>query len=282
MEDALTQFLFEGRGARGALVDIRSGLDDLLASRPYPGDVRQLLGEALAASPLLASHLKFEGRINLQFQGDGPVKLLVTQIDHQLKLRGMAKAEDRAVGAFTELLGDGTLALMLEPRQGGQGYQAVVPVEGDGLSSALEGYYTQSEQLPTLIRLAAGDNRLRGLMLQRMPGHDAESDDDYWAHLSSLFATLQPDELLAVDGRTLLRRLFHAETVRVFDPRPVQLACACSRASISAMLLALGEQELSPLLEEHGKVEVTCEFCGRPYGYSEIEIRELLDGAVRH
>lgn len=288
MEDALTQFLFEGQGARGAVVDIRSGLQDMLDSRPYANDVRKLLGEALAASPLLASHLKFDGRINLQFQGGGAVKLLVTQIDNALKLRGMAKADSDAVGDFRSLLGEGMLALMLEPHRG-QSYQAMVSLEGADLAAALENYYTQSEQLPSLIRLAASDERLCGMMLQRMPGHDAETDDAYWEHLTGLFATLQPAELLAATPQLLLHRLFHAETLRVFDPRPVTLACSCSRASISVLLLSLGEKELNPLLADRGKVEVTCEFCGKAYDYAEIEVRELLaaqladaDSAVRH
>lgn len=289
MQDALTQFLFDNRSARGALVDIRSGLDAMLASRHYAADVRQLLGEALAASPLLASHLKFEGRINLQFQGDGPIKLLVTQIDERLRLRGMAKAVDGAAGAFPELLGGGTLALMLEPKRGGQRYQALVSVAGQNLASALERYYDQSEQLPTLIRLAAADGRLVGLLLQRLPGADQPSDYADWDHLASLLGTLQPAEMLQVAPDVLLRRLFHAERLRLFDPRPVQLACNCSRASISEMLLSLGVDDLQALLTERGRIEVTCEFCGRERVYSEIEIRGLLearaqsaDGAVRH
>lgn len=288
MRDALIQFLFEGQGARGAVVDIRGGLKDMLRSRPYPDDVRKLLGETLAASPLLASHLKFEGRINLQFQGDGPVKLLVTQIDNTLKLRGMAKADAGATGDFRSLLGAGVLALMLEPHRG-QNYQALVPLESSSLAAALENYYARSEQLPSLIRLAASDDRLCGIMLQRMPGHDTEADNVYWEHLTGLFATLQPPEMLTVTLQTLLHRLFHAEALRVFEPRPVVLACACSRASISALLLSLGEKELNPLLAERGKVEVTCEFCGRAYVHSAIEVRELLAAqdagvasAVRH
>lgn len=248
----------------------------MLGHRHYPPAVYRLLGEALAVSPLLASGLKFEGRINLQFQGSGAVKLLVTQIDHQLKLRGMAKADADADGTFGELLGSGTLALMLEPRRGSQRYQALVPVMGSGLSQALEGYYAQSEQLPSQIRLAAADDRVCGLMLQRMPGGDADEDARYWEHLTALLATLAPGELLDVSTETLLRRLFHAEPLQCFAPRPVDLSCACSHASVSALLLALGAAELEPLLAERGKVEVTCEFCGKPSVYSELEVRALF------
>lgn len=290
-KDVLTRFLFEGHGVRGAVVRIDSGLAEMLDQRGYAEDVRRLLGESLAAAPLLASNLKFEGRINLQFQGDGPIQLLVTQVDHELRLRGMARADADVHGHFRQLLGEGTLALLLEPKQGENRYQARVPIEGDCLAQALQGYYAQSEQLPTVLSLATGADRLSGIMLQRMPDKDADSEteDRYWEHLCALFSTLEPAELLSRTPQALLRRLFHAETLRVFEPEPVTLACSCSHASISNMLLALGEDELNPLLEETGKVEVTCEFCGKQYAYDKIEVRELLNadsagakGRVRH
>jgi Disulfide bond chaperones of the HSP33 family len=277
--DALLPFEFDGRGARGALVDLRSGLSRMLDQRPYADDLRRLLGQAIVAAPLLASHLKLDGRINLQFQGDGPVKLLVVQVDQHLQLRGMAKADAEAGGGFRELLGDGRLALMLEPRNGGRRYQALVPLEGSTLDEALEGYYIRSEQLPTRLRLAAGEGRLVGLMLQRMPGHDEQGDRDYWDHLCALFDTLQVEEMLDVGPEVLLRRLFHAEPLRLHPARAVDLRCSCSHASISTMMLALGEAELEEELRAHGRIEVTCEFCGRRYDFPEVELRELFQAA---
>src|SRR5580698_6184312 len=110
----------------------------MLGVRHYPAPVRALVGEALAASPLLADRLTFEGRIHLQFQGHGALKLLVTQIDHRLQVRGMAKADAGASGSFGELVQGGRLALMLEPDRGSQRYQAMVPIAGASLAEALE------------------------------------------------------------------------------------------------------------------------------------------------
>lgn len=274
----LRELLFPERAVRGAYVDLREGIDDMLGWRDYSPDVFKVIGEALAAAALIASHLKFDGRINLQYQGkgDSPLTMLVTQIDNHLQVRGMAKTQLGATGSFRELVGDGMLALMLEPAQGTQYYQALVDVRGDTLAESLEGYFTQSEQIETFIRLAASKDRLCGLLLQRLPPREGHDDDANWEHLRILASTLGEREMLEVDGETLLHRLFHEDDRRMFEPREVKLQCRCSHAGISAMLLGLGEQELAPVLLERGKVEVICEFCGREYSYSDIEVRALF------
>lgn len=277
----LTEFLFPDRGVRGALVEIDQGIDALLGWRDYGADVLHLLGEALAATPLLASHLKLDGRINLQFQNGQALKLLVTQIDGELQLRGMAQADAGAAGDFQALMQGGLLALLLEPGRG-TSYQGVVEIRGATLAEALEGYFAQSEQLDTLMRLAARPDRFCGLMLQRLPARTQAADDENWSHLRILGGTVTGAELLAVEGATLLRRLFMDEHIRVTPPRPVQLACRCSHAGISAMLLSLGEAEIAPLLAEQGKVEVTCEFCGRVYTYTPAEAHALFAAARTH
>jgi len=280
MSDSLIEFVFPGRGVRGAVAQIESGIEEMLGARPYPADVRRLLGEAIAAAPLLMSHSKLSGRINLQFQGKGALQLLVTQIDHHLRVRGMAKSAADAAGGFEALMGGGLLALMLEPDKGGQNYQAMVEIRGGSLAGALEGYFAQSEQLPTRVCLAASRGRLAGLLLQRLPARSGHDDDANWEHLSTLFATLSPEELSGTDGLDVLRRLFHEEALRVTEPRPVTLTCSCSRASISGLLLSLGKDELAPVLEEHGKVEVTCEFCGRVHTYDPADVAALFTGAT--
>ncbi|AXQ30274.1 Hsp33 family molecular chaperone HslO [Solimonas sp. K1W22B-7] len=272
----LRELLFPERGVRGAYVDLREGIQDMTGWRHYAPDVHRLLGQALAATPLLASHLKFEGRINLQFKGKHELQLLVTQIDHNLELRGMAKAGGDTAGSFQELMDEGMLAMVMEPARGTQYYQAVVEIMGDSLAVALEGYFTQSEQLATIIRLAAGPDRLVGLMLQRLPAEEVKDGDAHWEHMLALAGTLGEQEMLEKDGETLLRHLFHEEDRRVFEPRNVALRCRCSHASISAMLLSLGQEELQPVLDQHGRVAVTCEFCGREYSYTEVDIRALV------
>lgn len=280
----LTGFKFENDVAHGAVVELSAGVDEMLGQRDYAPQVRALISEAMAAMPLLATHLRFEGRINLQFQGEGALKMLVAQVDHHLEVRAMAKVSGEPEAGFAGLLHGGVLALMLEPRNGPGGAQraasqATVPIEGQSLAESLEGYFSQSEQLPTLIRLAADGQRLRGFMLQRLPLEDARGSEEDWERLAILAATLGREELLQVDAPTVLRRLFAEEELRLFEPRPVKVSCRCSRAGISRLLLSLGREECDSIIAEQGRIVVTCEFCGKEYGFSKAEAGELFAAA---
>lgn len=288
--NVLTPFAFDNHVAHGAIVRLKAGVHDLLGPRAYSPDLRNLLGEAMAAMPLLATHLNFEGRINLQFQGlpetrtiaKAKTQLLVAQVDNQLRVRAMAKAEADASGSFRELLEGGVLALMVEPSGGTRSAtQALVLIEGEQLSDSLEAYFDRSEQLPTLIRLAVRGDELAGFMLQRMPIESAKGTDDDWDHLRILAATLTRDELLDTDADALLMRLFaDAPPLRRFEPRAVQVQCNCDHAGISRLLISLGREEVDSIIAEQGKVSVTCEFCSREYTFSAVETAELFSAAA--
>lgn len=278
--DSVTPFIFERRNVRGAWVEIGSGVAEMLGHHHYSEDVRRLVGESCAAVSLLAAQTTFNGRLSLQYQnGKGAVKLLVAQADAALQVRGMAKANADAHGALTELLSGGLLGLLIEGGKG-QNYQALVEVRGANLAAALEGYFFQSEQLPTRVVLDGSAERLRGVLIQRLPARpdraDTDEDDAHWRHLETLFATVSPAELASTPVEELLLKVFAEEEIRTFREKPVQLACRCSHASISAMLVSLGRKELEDLLAERGVVEVTCEFCGKTYRYTPTDMHDLF------
>jgi len=278
MPDAVTPFLFERRNIRGAWVEIETGVADMLGHRKYSPDVRRLVGESCVAIALLAAQTAFKGRLSLQFQhGHGKLKLLVAQSDPELNVRGMAKADADASGVLDELMNGGVLGLLVEGARGGQNYQALVEASGDTLASALERYFAKSEQLPTRLCFAGGSDRLVGLLIQRLPAREEEEDAEHWQHLQSLFGTLSPGELADTPTSELMLKLFPGEDIRVFRPKPVQLVCRCSHASISAMLVSLGRKELESLVLERGEVEVTCEFCGKSYRYTAVEMQRLFE-----
>jgi len=300
MSDSLTGFVFANNIAHGAFVSLHNGVDQLLGHRDYSDPVRTLIGEAMAAMPLLATHLKFEGRINLQFQAmermagekraaeragltelPPRMQLLVAQVDHHLHVRGMAKAPADLHGSFTELLNGGLLALLLEPSADNRpASQAVVLIQGESLAEALEGYFVRSEQLPTMLRLAADGDRLAGFMLQRMPLEHTRATEEDWEHLTILADTLTREELLKEDANTLIRRLFGNEELAVLPPRPVTATCRCSHAGISTLLLSLGRDEVDAVLADQGKVEITCEFCGRQYRFSPADVNALFKAVI--
>ena len=146
-------------------------------------------------------------------------------------------------------------------------------LEGEHLATAFEGYFQQSEQLPTRLLLAADDKSAAGLMLQKLPGDTG--DDDGWTRAKALFDTLSPAELLDWPTDTLLHRLFHEDRPELMARRGLQFACSCSRERVEAMLQTLGEEEArSAVADNH--VEIRCEFCGQGYRFTDTEIAGLF------
>ena len=274
--DSLHRFLFERLAARGEIVHLDAAWRTVLERRAYPKAVRQVLGEAVAAAALLSTTIKFDGLLTLQIQARGPLRLVVVQVTSERTLRALARWNGEPEPApLRDLCGDGTLILTIDLGQGREPYQGVVSLRGDTLAEALEEYFEQSEQLPTLIHLTADERVAAGLLLQRMPGVVA-ADVDAWNRLEALTGTLKPAELLELDAPTLLRRLFHEEDVRLFEPDSFCYRCTCSRERTAAMLRALSDTELRQTLDEQGAMFVDCEFCGHRYAFDPIDIAGLF------
>lgn len=279
--------MFDDFPVRGQIVHLDASWRAVLERHDYPANVRSILGEALAATVLLASTLKFDGRMTLQLHGDGPLHLLVVQCTHTMRVRALARWQAPVeTTAFRQQVGDGRLAITIETDRRRQPYQGVVPLSGNSLHECLTGYFETSEQLPTRIWLAADDNRAAGLLLQRMPGEshqhgDDEAATDDWHRVQLLADTLSDtDELLALAHRDVLRRLFSADDLRLTDPRVVHFRCTCSLDRIETMLKALGEAELRSILAEQGHVSVVCEFCNRQRKFDLVDVERMLAGAT--
>ena len=316
--DELHPFIFEGLPVRGTLVRLTDSWRELLRRRDpahggsgvFPAPVRALLGEMAAASVLMQSHIKFNGALILQVQGDGPVRLAVAEAQSDLSYRATASVIAEVppgvrLAAMLNVHGQGRCAITLDPRDrqpGQQPYQGVVPLHGDRreplqkLSEVLEHYMLQSEQLDTRLVLAADDLVAAGLLIQRLPVEGTgnlegrrgpRNEDDIglsegFNRISHLVATLQTSELLTLDVETLLRRLFWEESVRRFEPRTPRFACSCSRARVGGMLMGLGRAEVDSVVAERGDVEVGCEFCGAQYRFDAVDVVELFTAPVDH
>lgn len=308
----LQRFLFDGVPVRGALVRLTDAWREVLARRgganAYPAPVRSVLGEMAAAGVLMQSSLRFEGALVLQVFGDGPVKLAVAEVQHDLAFRVTANvagavAADAQLEAMLNVHGGGRCAITLDPQRrqpGQQPYQGVVPLHGDRreplqqLSQVLEHYMLQSEQLDTKLVLAADDRIAAGLLIQRMPASGAGNlsgprnedrigqDEDY-RRIAMLAATLTSGELLTLPADALLRRLFWEESLRRFEPRAGEpaphFACSCSRERVGRMLLGLGAREVGEIVAEQGQVEIGCEFCGLKYHFDRVDVGGLFTPA---
>jgi molecular chaperone Hsp33 len=275
--DGLRRFLFEHGPVRGHLVRLDTAWRAMIENHAYPEPVRDTLGEAMAAAVLVAATLKFEGQLTLQMQGAGPMHLLVAQCTDGLAVRGVARWRG-SIGPLPleALTGGGQVTVTVESDDRSASYQGVVPLTGERIAACLENYFERSEQLPTRLWLAADGTRSVGLLLQRLPGQVDEGVDELWSRVSLLAATITPAELLDLDAADLLRRLFHEEDLRLFEPAPVYFRCRCSRERVQGILRSLGAAELRALLAERGNVEVNCEFCNRTYGFDAVDVEALL------
>lgn len=274
--DVLSRFIFERTHVRGELVHLDATWRAILERRDYPEPVRELLGQAMAAAALLITTIKFTGSLILQIQGDGPVSLIVVQAKHDRTLRGLAHWTDPVLpGPLAQLVGDARLAITIDQGGDRERYQGIVALNTEEtLAHALEEYFARSEQLATRLWLVANDERAAGMLLQALPG---ETDDaDAWNRTVQLADTLSREELLELPQREVLRRLFHEEDVRLFEPEPVSFRCSCSRERIETVLRGLGYDEVQSIIAEQGRVSVDCEFCNQNYLFDAVDVEKLF------
>ncbi|MGO1616552.1 MAG: Hsp33 family molecular chaperone HslO [Oceanisphaera sp.] len=275
--DTLHRYLFDNYEVRGELVQLQQSYQQVLASQHYPAPVQRLLGELLTATSLLTATLKFEGHINVQLQGDGPVSLVVVNGDNAQQLRGIARWEGDIPDTdnLAELMGKGYLAITITPNDG-ERYQGIVELGQDSLSKSIESYFAQSEQLKTRIWLFTDPQleqpQCAGILLQALP--NVQEGD--FEHLEALTHTIKAQELLSLEAHEILYRLYHQDSVRVFDPQPVSFLCSCSREKCEQALLQLGEAEATDVVTEEGKIEMNCDYCGQHYHFNLADLQTLF------
>jgi molecular chaperone Hsp33 len=280
--DRVRRFVLEKHPIRGHDVRLARAWLEVREHQDYPPAVQQLLGEAVAAVVLLAATLKFDGTLTLQLQGQGLVSLLVAQCTHDFRVRAMARHSPIGDGAgFRSLAGDGQIIVTVEADRASS-YQGVVPITGDSLAECLEGYFVQSEQIPTRVLLAATPGGVAGMLVQRLPGEggkqavDAAALESAWMKVDHAMAALTGRELLETDVEARLVKMFGDDEVRVFGAHDVQHQCRCSRERVANVLRSLGVEEVRSVIAEQGACTVTCEFCQKPYRFDAIDVEQLF------
>lgn len=283
-------FTIPGRHARGRIVRLDGVLDEILSAHAYPPPITHLLAEALVVTALAGSLLKDDGsQATMQAQTEaGPVRLLVCDWRGG-ELRGYADFDPDRLGglganpSLAALFGAGYLALTFDLAEGRGRYQGIVPLEGDSLAQACQAYFHQSEQLPTLIRVAvsaeAGPDRLEcraaGLLVQHLPeGEEARArlhtrfDHPEWAHVAVMAGSLRHDELLdpALSLDAIVWRLFHEEAeVRVFAGPAIRRGCRCSAAHYEQVIARFPQADRAGMRNDAGAIMVDCAFCSRAF-----------------
>jgi molecular chaperone Hsp33 len=315
--DVVLPFAVPALDVRGRCVKLGPALDAILARHAYPAPVAHLLAEAAALAVLLGTALKFEGRFQLQARTAGIVDLLVVDVETPDSFRAMARfdknrlaeAEDVSPAA---LLGQGHLALTVDQGTADSRYQGVVALEGEGLEAAAQQYFRQSEQIPTKIRLAAGQVldkegahiRAGGLLVQFLPSstdrlrnadlppgdapegsailgaEGSGEEDDAWREARILTETVEDHELIdpTLPAERLVYRLFHESDPEAFPVMALREACRCSRPRILDMLKGFSAQDRRDMVADDGRIVIACEFCSRSYAFDAAALEAELQG----
>ena len=311
-DDIVLPFATVRSRVAGRIVRLGKTADTILSGHDYPDAVSELLGEAIALTALLGVPLRDGGRLILQTKSDGPVSFLVAHYDTPGALRGYASFKAEHVAALqrdgrvgtAKLLGEGRMAMTIDPGGAQSSHQGIVALEGGTLTDAAHAYFRQSEQLPTLIRLAVARHfiggsgadagwhwRAGGLIVQHVPAaggdprpdetpeeRDARlngDDDENWRRVATLAATVEAHELIdpTLSPERLLLRLFHEEGVRVSPALEVAARCRCSRERIHGFLKGFSDADIAEMREPDGGITVTCEFCSTKYKFTGEQIR---------
>ncbi len=274
--DQLHRYLFENVAVRGELVNVSETWREIVKDHDYAEPVKVLLGELLVATSLLTATLKFDGDITVQLQGDGPLTLAVINGNNKQELRGVARVQEGATiaagSSLKEMVGNGYLVITISPEKG-ERYQGVVGLEADTLAGCIEDYFMRSEQLPTRLFIRTSDKGAAGILLQVLPAQEPSLDD--FNHLATLTETIKSEELIELPAADVLWRLYHQEEATVFDPTPVCFKCTCSFERCGEVLSTLPAQEVNQILEEDGKIDMHCDYCGSHYVYDAVDIAAL-------
>lgn len=276
--DYVQRFIFEHLDIRGRLVCLTGAWTRMVEGRGYPAPIVELLGHTTALAVLLGANQKQDGasggRITLQVQGSGPVKLLVADCTADLKIRGMAHHEWKDAGSDPSF-GEGKLALTFEDLASGQMYQSLVPLEGAGMAEIFRNYLERSEQRTAYLLLHADGAALCGLLLEKLPGADGR-DADGWNRIVHLASTLRLAETMDAQPYDLLVRLFHEELLRVFPLHAVEYHCPWDPGKVEGVLRGLGRPEVESILAEQGEVVIRNEMCNHEYRFDRAAIEAVF------
>lgn len=310
-DDAVVPFQVDALDARGRAVQLGGVLDGILGRHNYPEPVARLVAETVVLAVILGTSLKFDGKFIMQTKSDGPVELLVADFRTPHAVRAYARynaerlAEAVAAGRTSpqDLLGKGILAMTVDQGEFMQRYQGIVQLDGSSLEEVARAYFRQSEQIPTDVRLATAQLKVRnddgsvrdswragGLIVQFLPastermrqadlsggdgdeGQSSHQDDDSWAEVKALTTTIDGAELVDPDVgvERLLYRLFHERGVKAYPSTRVFDECSCSRDKIKSVLSGFTAEEITDSIED-GKITVACEFCSTAYVFDPQE-----------
>jgi molecular chaperone Hsp33 len=275
--NTINRFLFKDLDIRGQHLSLIDTWQDMIQNRGYSVLVRQLFGELSALAIFLANGIKHKGKLTLQVQGSGIVSLLLVEVTSDLKIRGMVRSDSTIEedDSLDKILGEGQIVATLYNSQTDHSFQSLVPINQKGLIATFEDYFFQSEQLESRLWVSSTQENLCAMLLQKMPEAD-QHDSEGWHRVGTLSGTITQDELISLDAESLLHRLFHEETLQLFNADWVGYECEQSKERFEKIIYDLGEQDARDLLKERGEIAIHNEICNEHLFFDEQDVDRIF------
>jgi len=275
--NTINRFLFKDLDIRGQHLSLIDTWQELIQNRGYSVPVRQLFGELSALAIFLANGIKHKGKLTLQVQGSGIVSLLLVEVTSDLKIRGMVRSDGTIEedDSLDKILGEGQIVATLYNSQTDHSFQSLVPINQKGLIETFEDYFFQSEQLESRLWVSSTQENLCAMLLQKMPEAD-QHDSEGWHRVGTLSDTITQDELNSLDAESLLHRLFHEETLQLFNADWVSYECEQNKERFEKIIYDLGEQDARDLLKERGEIAIHNEICNEHLFFDEQDVNRIF------
>jgi len=278
--DSAQKFLFEEQDVRGVIVHLTKSYQAILKQHHYPAIIQKYLGDVLLAATLLMETLKLQGRMTIQFQSDGAIKMLVAQINDEGHLRGLAQW-DASVSkkALEKGLGQGSLVMTLFHKNSVNPIQSIVSLDNKTIPEALAFYFLQSEQLPTIFSFAVTADYAVGMLMQLMPEKIDKNRQTSWKKLVKKVKSINAAEIFYDNNASFLTYYFPDELIRLFDARELIFRCGCSIEKMENAIRVMGQIEANLMLTEKAEIVVTCEYCNHHYAFDRSAVERIFQHA---
>jgi len=275
--NTIRRFLFKDLNIRGQHLSIDQVWQSLIKDRGYTAQVKQLFGELSALAIMLANGLKHKGKLTIQYQGDGVVSLLLVEVTHDMKIRGMVRSDGtiKETDNLDDILGEGQMVVTLYNAQTDHSFQSLIPRNSLGLISTFEDYFSQSEQLDSKLWVSSTKENLSAMLIQKMP-EVKNNDEEGWNRITALANTTTDEELCSLDAEQLLHRLFHEETVQLFEQNQIDYECQQDRERFEKIIFDLGEKDARNLLEERGEISIHNEICNQHLFFNKQDLDRIF------